>query len=146
MDSTKSSQLIRDPRGAVTQELHQLRTSDNGRARDKIAVVQATLLEAWRADVDLAACADKVLDELLQRREALLVNGIRVSLLRQSNTVCAQEDQSLFVRRHGSVGNDESDRCSVRVRCGTGEAHTESSGHIWIPPSCAVIWPSRGDG
>src|SRR5689334_3940454 len=68
--------LVAHARAVVAHELHELRTPHDCGAFDEAALVELALLEARRAHVDLAARLDEALHELLERREAFLVDRV----------------------------------------------------------------------
>src|SRR3989441_7020714 len=76
--------LVADAGAPVGQELDELGAADHRRPRDEAVFVERALLEARRAHVHGSARLGEVVHQLLEWREALLVNAVRESFLRRS--------------------------------------------------------------
>src|SRR2546426_621669 len=100
---------------AVGEELHELRSADDTRARHEIVLVELALLEARRADVDRAAGLREIVHQLAERGEAFLSDIVGVAPLGEADTFDAQEDQGLFARADRGVGDHEGHRGLVLV-------------------------------
>lgn len=83
---------VADAGGAAGQELDQLGAADDGGPLDQLRLVEAPLLETGRAHPDDPARLDEVGDQVTQRREALFVDVVGITLLDQADAFGGDED------------------------------------------------------
>src|SRR2546427_7850796 len=72
-------------------------------AAPEAVFVERALLEARRAHVHGSARLGEVVHQLLEWREALLVNAVRKSFLRETHAFHGQEDERLLAGADGGV-------------------------------------------
>src|SRR3569623_54033 len=121
---------VADAGGAIAEEFDELCAADDHRARHEIVLIEAALLEAWRADENLAACFGKTLHQVLERREPFFMDVVGVTLLRQPRALDRQKHHHLLLGGDRRIGDDKGDGGLVGIVLGGGQADDEISGHL----------------
>jgi hypothetical protein len=84
---------------------------------------------ARRADVKLAPRLDEAGDEFLERREAGLMDVVRVARLGRARIFDVQKHDDFFLAGDGCIRYHERDRRAVGVIFGSSQTDHEFSGH-----------------
>ena len=108
-------------------------TADDHRAGNHLGLVEAALLEAGRANVDLAARLHEAGDQVLERREPRLVHVVRIALLGDPRPFRREKDDRFLVGCDRRVGDHEGHGRLVRVVLRAGQADHKTSRHVRSP-------------